>query len=142
MLTEQLTANFPDAVLQAVDDDRLIDRVIALIANPAMDVNLPLTFAARHFSGGCGLHRRTETMFMPATNRLEGRNWPEDSDAAKTLFMTEVTRLVAEGRGELVMLESGMLELRLKNLAECIIWTSSRSHVSPHPPNHILTKPG
>jgi hypothetical protein len=59
------------------------------------------------------MHRRAEMMFMPATNRLEDRNWPEDWDAAKTLFMTEVKRLVEEGRGDLVKLESGMLELRL-----------------------------
>jgi hypothetical protein len=50
---------------------------------------------------------------MPAISQLEDRTWPEDSDAAKTMFMTEVTRLVEEGRGDLVKLESGTLELRL-----------------------------
>lgn len=59
------------------------------------------------------MHRRAGMMFIPATNQLEDRNWSEDSDAAKALFMTEVARLVEEGRGELVKLESSTLELRL-----------------------------
>jgi AraC family transcriptional regulator, regulatory protein of adaptative response / methylated-DNA-[protein]-cysteine methyltransferase len=49
VLIEQLTANFLDAVPWAVDDDRLIDRVIALIENPAMDVDLPLDIRGTPF---------------------------------------------------------------------------------------------
>ena len=52
-------------------------------------------------------------MFIPVANPPEDRGWPEDVDAAKALFMTEVARIVEEGRGELTRLESGMLELRL-----------------------------
>jgi hypothetical protein len=52
-------------------------------------------------------------MFIPVANPSEDRGWPEDVDAAKALFMTEVARIVAEGRGELARLESGTLELRL-----------------------------
>jgi AraC family transcriptional regulator, regulatory protein of adaptative response / methylated-DNA-[protein]-cysteine methyltransferase len=49
VLIEQLTANFPDAVLRAVDDDRLTDRVIALIEKPALDVDLPLDIRGTPF---------------------------------------------------------------------------------------------
>jgi len=52
-------------------------------------------------------------MFMPAAGQLEDMDRPDDLDAAKALFMTEVARLVEERRGELVRLESGTLELRL-----------------------------
>jgi hypothetical protein len=52
-------------------------------------------------------------MFIPVANPSEDRGWPEDMDAAKALFMTEVARIVEEGRGELERLESGTLELRL-----------------------------
>ena len=51
-------------------------------------------------------------MFIPVANPSEDRNWPEDVDAAKALFMTQVARIVEEGRGELARLESGTLELR------------------------------
>ncbi len=56
---------------------------------------------------------RIEMMFIPVANPSEDRNWPEDVDAAKALFMTQVARIVEEGRGELARLESGTLELRL-----------------------------
>jgi hypothetical protein len=52
-------------------------------------------------------------MFIPVANPSEDRGWPEDMDAAKALFMTEVARIVEKGRGELERLESGTLELRL-----------------------------
>jgi hypothetical protein len=52
-------------------------------------------------------------MFIPVTNPSEDRGWPQDVDAAKARFMTGVARIVEEGRGELVRLESGTLELRL-----------------------------
>jgi hypothetical protein len=51
-------------------------------------------------------------MYMPAASQWE-ENWPEDLDAARALFMTEVARLVDEGRGGLVKLDSVTLELRL-----------------------------
>src|SRR5271169_4886766 len=41
-LIEELKGNFPDAALRAADDDRLVDRVVALIENPTMDIDLPL----------------------------------------------------------------------------------------------------
>ncbi len=52
-------------------------------------------------------------MMFTVANPSEDRGWPEDMDAAKALFMTEVARIVEEGRGELERLESGTLELRL-----------------------------
>jgi hypothetical protein len=52
-------------------------------------------------------------MFIPVANLSEDRGWPEDANAAKGLFMIEVSRIVEEGRGELARLESGTLELRL-----------------------------
>ena len=52
-------------------------------------------------------------MFIPVASPLEDRSWPEDVDAAKALFMTEVAHIVEEGRGEIARLESGTLELRL-----------------------------
>ena len=52
-------------------------------------------------------------IFIPGANPSEDRGWPEDGDAAKAMFMTEVARIVEEGRGELASLESGTLELRL-----------------------------
>ena len=52
-------------------------------------------------------------MFMPVANQLEDKNSLEDSNAAKALFMTEVASLVEAGRGELVRLECGTLELHL-----------------------------
>lgn len=52
-------------------------------------------------------------MLISVTNSSEDRDWPEDADAAKVLFMAEVARIVEEGRGELARLESGTLELRL-----------------------------
>jgi hypothetical protein len=33
--------------------------------------------------------------------------------AAKALFMTEVTHIIGDGRGEITRLESGILEFRL-----------------------------
>jgi hypothetical protein len=33
-------------------------------------------------------------MFIPAACPLEDRSWPEDVDAAKAMFMTEVARIV------------------------------------------------
>jgi hypothetical protein len=49
----------------------------------------------------------------PAARHSEDRSWPEDLNAAKTLFMTEVAHIVEDGRGELAMLGSGVIELRL-----------------------------
>jgi hypothetical protein len=53
-------------------------------------------------------------MFISTASRSEERHWPEDLDAAKALFMEEVARIVAEGRGELARLKAGTLELRLE----------------------------
>jgi hypothetical protein len=53
-------------------------------------------------------------MFISTASRSEGRHWPEDPDEAKALFMEEVARIVAEGRGELARLTAGTLELRLE----------------------------
>jgi hypothetical protein len=41
-------------------------------------------------------------MFIPAACALEDRSWPVDVDvdAAKAMFMTEVARIVADGRGD------------------------------------------
>jgi hypothetical protein len=60
-------------------------------------------------------------IFIPAACPLEDRSWPED--AAKAMFMTEVARIVAEGRGDITQLNSVTFELRLAtgeifNLAE------------------------
>ena len=52
-------------------------------------------------------------MFIPATSQSEDRGWPEDLDAAKVMFITEVAKIVEEGHGEITRLESGMLELCL-----------------------------
>ena len=52
-------------------------------------------------------------MFIPAACPLEDRSWAEDVDAAKAMFMTEVARIVAGGRGEITTLNSESLELRL-----------------------------
>ena len=57
--------------------------------------------------------RRAEMMFMPVASQLEYKNSPEDSNGAKALFMAVVASLVEAGRGELVRLECGTLELRL-----------------------------
>lgn len=51
--------------------------------------------------------------FIPAAHLLDDDDWPEDGDAAKDLFMTEVARIVDEGDAMLTRLESGVLELRL-----------------------------
>jgi hypothetical protein len=56
---------------------------------------------------------RVEMTFIPAANLSNDENWPDDGNAAKALFMTEVARIVDEGDGMLTRLESGMLELRL-----------------------------
>jgi hypothetical protein len=56
---------------------------------------------------------RFEMMFIPAACPLEDRSWPEDVDAAKAMFMTEVARIVADGRGDITKLNSVTLELRL-----------------------------
>jgi AraC family transcriptional regulator, regulatory protein of adaptative response / methylated-DNA-[protein]-cysteine methyltransferase len=48
-LVEELRDSFPGAELRAVDDDRLVDRVIALIENPIMDINLPLDIRGTAF---------------------------------------------------------------------------------------------
>jgi hypothetical protein len=52
-------------------------------------------------------------VFIPATCPLEDRSWPEDVDAAKAMFMTEVARIVADGPGDITKLNSVTLELRL-----------------------------
>jgi hypothetical protein len=52
-------------------------------------------------------------MFIPAACPLEDRSWPEDVDAAKAMFMTEVACIVADGRGDITKLNSVTLELRL-----------------------------
>jgi hypothetical protein len=52
-------------------------------------------------------------MFIPAACPLEDRSWPENVDAAKAMFMTEVARIVADGRGDITKLNSVTLELRL-----------------------------
>jgi AraC family transcriptional regulator of adaptative response/methylated-DNA-[protein]-cysteine methyltransferase len=48
-LLEELAGNFPGATLRAIDDDRLLDRVIAMIENPTMDVDLPLDIRGTPF---------------------------------------------------------------------------------------------
>ena len=55
---------------------------------------------------------RGEMIFIPSASLSEDRSWPEELDTAKALFMIEVARIVEEGRGELVTLESATLELR------------------------------
>jgi hypothetical protein len=55
---------------------------------------------------------RGEMIFIPSASLSEDRSWPEELDTAKALFMIEVARIVEEGRGELVTLVSGTLELR------------------------------
>ena len=52
-------------------------------------------------------------MFTPAAWSLEDRSRPEDVAAAKAMFMTEVARIVADGRGEITKINSKTLELRL-----------------------------
>jgi hypothetical protein len=52
-------------------------------------------------------------MFIPAARHSEDGRRPEDLDAAKALFMTEVTHIVEDGCGEIATLKSGVLELRL-----------------------------
>jgi hypothetical protein len=52
-------------------------------------------------------------MFIPAACPLEDRSWPEDVDAAKAMFMTEVARIVADGRGDITQLNFVTFELRL-----------------------------
>ena len=52
-------------------------------------------------------------IFIPATCPLEDRSWPEDVDPAKAMFMAEVARIVADGRGDITKLNSVTLELRL-----------------------------
>ena len=57
---------------------------------------------------------RFEMMFVPAAYPLEDRSWPEDVDwTAKAMFMTEVARIVADGRGDITKLNSVTLELGL-----------------------------
>ena len=51
--------------------------------------------------------------FMPAVDLLDDEDWPDDLDAARALFMTEVARIVDEGDGVLTRLESGIVESRL-----------------------------
>jgi AraC family transcriptional regulator of adaptative response/methylated-DNA-[protein]-cysteine methyltransferase len=48
-LIEELKGNFPDAALQAADDDRLVDRVIGMIENPTVSVDLPLDIRGTPF---------------------------------------------------------------------------------------------
>jgi len=48
-LIEELRDSFRDARLRAVDDDRLVNRVIALIENPTIDINLPLEIRGTPF---------------------------------------------------------------------------------------------
>jgi AraC family transcriptional regulator, regulatory protein of adaptative response / methylated-DNA-[protein]-cysteine methyltransferase len=48
-LIEELRDSFPRAELRAVDADRLVDRVIALIEDPALDIDLPLDIRGTPF---------------------------------------------------------------------------------------------
>jgi AraC family transcriptional regulator of adaptative response/methylated-DNA-[protein]-cysteine methyltransferase len=48
-LIDELRDSFPGIELRAVDDDRLVDRVIALIENPALDIHLPLDIRGTPF---------------------------------------------------------------------------------------------
>jgi hypothetical protein len=52
-------------------------------------------------------------MCVPAPCPLEDRRWPRDVDAAKAMFMTEVARIVADGRGDITKRNSVTIELRL-----------------------------
>jgi AraC family transcriptional regulator, regulatory protein of adaptative response / methylated-DNA-[protein]-cysteine methyltransferase len=48
-LIEELRDSFPASELRAVDDDRLVDRVVALIENPTMGIDLPLDIRGTAF---------------------------------------------------------------------------------------------
>ena len=48
-----------------------------------------------------------------APKLVEDGGAPQDPDVAKTLVMAELARVVEEGAGVMVALESGTLELRL-----------------------------
>jgi AraC family transcriptional regulator, regulatory protein of adaptative response / methylated-DNA-[protein]-cysteine methyltransferase len=48
-LIEELKSNFPGATLRAVDDDRLVDRVVGLIENPSVSVDFPLDIRGTPF---------------------------------------------------------------------------------------------
>ncbi|HTI82322.1 MAG TPA: methylated-DNA--[protein]-cysteine S-methyltransferase [Acetobacteraceae bacterium] len=46
---EELQDSFPDAELRAVDNDPLVDRVVTLIENPTMDIDLSLDIRGTAF---------------------------------------------------------------------------------------------
>jgi AraC family transcriptional regulator of adaptative response/methylated-DNA-[protein]-cysteine methyltransferase len=48
-LIEELQGNFPGAGLQAVDDDRLVARVVAVVENPSISIDLPLDIRGTAF---------------------------------------------------------------------------------------------
>jgi AraC family transcriptional regulator, regulatory protein of adaptative response / methylated-DNA-[protein]-cysteine methyltransferase len=48
-LIEELQGNFPGAVLQAADDDRLVARVVAMVENPSIGIDLPLDIRGTAF---------------------------------------------------------------------------------------------
>jgi AraC family transcriptional regulator, regulatory protein of adaptative response / methylated-DNA-[protein]-cysteine methyltransferase len=48
-LIEELQSNFPDAILQAVDDDRLVACVVAVVENPSISIDLPLDIRGTAF---------------------------------------------------------------------------------------------
>jgi AraC family transcriptional regulator of adaptative response/methylated-DNA-[protein]-cysteine methyltransferase len=48
-LIEELQGNFPGASLQAVDDDRLVARVLAVVENPSISIDLPLDIRGTAF---------------------------------------------------------------------------------------------
>jgi AraC family transcriptional regulator of adaptative response/methylated-DNA-[protein]-cysteine methyltransferase len=48
-LIEELQGNFPGASLQAVDDDRLVARVVAVVENPSISIDLPLDIRGTAF---------------------------------------------------------------------------------------------
>ena len=90
-------------------------RAVGLQSRSLLDCHPTVEFGDKKRSARCRVLRvgRADMMFMPAAGQLEDMDRPDDLDAAKALFMTEVARLVEERRGELVRLESGTLELRL-----------------------------
>jgi O6-methylguanine-DNA--protein-cysteine methyltransferase len=48
-LIEELMGIFPGATLRAIDYDRLLDRIIGMIENPSVSVELPLDFRGTPF---------------------------------------------------------------------------------------------
>lgn len=48
-LIEELRGTFPGATLQAVDDERLVARVVAVVENPSISIDLPLDIRGTAF---------------------------------------------------------------------------------------------